>query len=257
MDLSPRQRRQAAIAALLGNALEWYDFAVYGYVASALGEAFFPADVPALQRMASFGVFAVGYLMRPVGSLVLGPLGDLLGRRLMLSLSIVIMGLSSLLIGLLPATSLAAAGPARLCTGYAGLPSARGVRGAQAPGLPAGMVALPGGRFRMGSDRFYPEEQPLRDATVGPFAIQLHEVTNAQFGAFVKATGYRTVAEGVESRDQAEALANLGCDAAQGFLFSKPLPARQAERLLGALPAWAPISQAVDAGLRVQPRGLR
>lgn len=102
MDLSPRQRRTAALAALLGNALEWYDFAVYGYVASALGEAFFPADVPALQTMASFGVFAVGYLMRPVGSVVLGPLGDLLGRRLMLSISIVIMGLSSLAIGLLP-----------------------------------------------------------------------------------------------------------------------------------------------------------
>ncbi|MEB3350663.1 MAG: MFS transporter [Cyanobacteriota bacterium] len=102
MDLTPRQRRQATLAALLGNALEWYDFAVYGYVASDLGQVFFPADVPALQTMASFGVFAVGYLMRPVGSLVLGPLGDLLGRRLMLSLSIVIMGLGSLAIGLLP-----------------------------------------------------------------------------------------------------------------------------------------------------------
>ena len=102
MDLTRRQRRTAALAALLGNALEWYDFAVYGYLASALGAAFFPAEVPALQTMASFGVFAVGYLMRPVGSLVLGPLGDLLGRRLMLSLSIVIMGLSSLAIGLLP-----------------------------------------------------------------------------------------------------------------------------------------------------------
>ncbi len=100
--LTPAQRRSAGLAALLGNALEWYDFAVYGYVASALGEAFFPADVPALRTMAAFGVFAVGYLMRPVGSLVLGPLGDLLGRRLMLSLSIVIMGGSSLLIGLLP-----------------------------------------------------------------------------------------------------------------------------------------------------------
>ena len=102
LSLTPRQRRFAALAALLGNALEWYDFAVYGYVASALGQAFFPAEVPALQTMASFGVFAVGYLMRPVGSLVLGPLGDLLGRRLMLSLSIVIMGISSLAIGLLP-----------------------------------------------------------------------------------------------------------------------------------------------------------
>ncbi|MFY8150304.1 MAG: MFS transporter [Prochlorococcaceae cyanobacterium] len=102
MDLTPRQRRAAALAALLGNALEWYDFAVYGYVATPLGEVFFPADQPALQTMASFGVFAVGYLMRPVGSLVLGPLGDLLGRRLMLSLSIMIMGVSSLGIALLP-----------------------------------------------------------------------------------------------------------------------------------------------------------
>ena len=102
LELTARQRRLAAIAALLGNALEWYDYAVYGVVASALGRAFFPSELAALQTMASFGVFAVGYLMRPLGSLVLGPLGDLLGRRLMLSLSIVIMGLSSLLIGLLP-----------------------------------------------------------------------------------------------------------------------------------------------------------
>ncbi|MFZ9464080.1 MAG: MFS transporter, partial [Vulcanococcus sp.] len=102
MELSRRQRRTAALAALLGNALEWYDFAVYGYVASALGEAFFPAEATALRTLAAFGVFAVGYLMRPVGSLVLGPLGDLLGRRLMLRLSILIMGLSSLAIGLLP-----------------------------------------------------------------------------------------------------------------------------------------------------------
>jgi MHS family proline/betaine transporter-like MFS transporter len=105
MELTARQRRTAAVAALLGNALEWYDFAVYGYVASALGKAFFPAEVPLLQTMASFAVFAVGYLMRPLGSLVLGPLGDLLGRRLMLSLSIVIMGIASLAIGLLPTHS--------------------------------------------------------------------------------------------------------------------------------------------------------
>lgn len=105
MALTARQRRAAALAALVGNALEWYDFAVYGYIASDLGRAFFPAEVPGLQTLAAFGVFAVGYLMRPIGSLVLGPLGDLLGRRLMLSLSIVIMGLSSLLIGLLPTHS--------------------------------------------------------------------------------------------------------------------------------------------------------
>lgn len=57
------------------------------------------------------------------------------------------------------------------------------------------MVALPGGRFLMGSDRHYPEEEPLREVTVGAFAIQRHTVTNAQYRRFVTATGYVTVAE--------------------------------------------------------------
>jgi MHS family proline/betaine transporter-like MFS transporter len=102
LDLTPAERRAATLAALLGNALEWFDFAVYGYVATPLGKAFYPADNAGLQAVAAFGVFAAGYLMRPVGSLVLGPIGDLLGRRTMLSLSIVLMGGSSLLIALLP-----------------------------------------------------------------------------------------------------------------------------------------------------------
>ncbi len=102
LELTPAQRRAATLAALLGNALEWFDFAVYGYVATPLGRAFYPAESPGLQAVAAFGVFAVGYLMRPVGSLVLGPIGDLVGRRNMLSLSIVLMGGSSLLIALLP-----------------------------------------------------------------------------------------------------------------------------------------------------------
>ena len=102
LELTPAQRRAAILAALLGNALEWFDFAVYGYVATPLGQAFYPAENSGMQAVAAFGVFAVGYLMRPVGSLVLGPIGDLLGRRNMLSLSIVLMGGSSLLIALLP-----------------------------------------------------------------------------------------------------------------------------------------------------------
>lgn len=81
-------------------------------------------------------------------------------------------------------------GGARLCAAYDGLPKA-----GKADAPPAGMVALPGGRFKMGSDRFYREERPLREAEVAPFAIQRHEVTNAQYTAFVAATGYRTVAE--------------------------------------------------------------
>ncbi|MCP9774966.1 MFS transporter [Cyanobium sp. WAJ14-Wanaka] len=102
LQLTGAQRRFATLSALLGNALEWFDFAVYGYLATPLGKAFFPAEDGAMQAVAAFGVFAVGYLMRPVGSLVLGPIGDLFGRREMLSLSIVLMGASSLAIALLP-----------------------------------------------------------------------------------------------------------------------------------------------------------
>ncbi|MEE9242852.1 MAG: formylglycine-generating enzyme family protein [Mycobacterium sp.] len=57
------------------------------------------------------------------------------------------------------------------------------------------LVALDGGRFRMGATQFYPEEAPVHTATVAPFAVEQHPVTNAQFGAFVTETGYRTVAE--------------------------------------------------------------
>src|SRR3954454_17612305 len=57
------------------------------------------------------------------------------------------------------------------------------------------MVELPGGTFRMGSERFYPEERPVRDATVGAFWIDRHPVTVAEFRRFVKATGHVTVAE--------------------------------------------------------------
>ncbi len=61
---------------------------------------------------------------------------------------------------------------------------------------PTEVVALPGGRFRMGAVGFYPEEQPVRQVQVAPFAIERHPpVTTAQYAAFVDATGYRTVAE--------------------------------------------------------------
>jgi MHS family proline/betaine transporter-like MFS transporter len=90
------------LAAGIGNALEWFDFAVYGYFAADIGALFFPRSDSSLQLIVSFAVFAIGYLMRPVGSLVLGPVGDLLGRRTMLITSVVVMGICSLLIGLLP-----------------------------------------------------------------------------------------------------------------------------------------------------------
>ena len=78
------RRKALPIAAALGNTVEWFDFAVYGYFAHAIGETFFPTDRPSLQMVSAFGVFAVGYLMRPVGGLLLGPIGDQWGRRVLL-----------------------------------------------------------------------------------------------------------------------------------------------------------------------------
>jgi MHS family proline/betaine transporter-like MFS transporter len=95
-------RRRQVLAATLGNALEWYDFAVYGALASTLGRVFFPASDPEKALLQSFTVFALGYLMRPVGSLVLGPIGDRIGRRTLLLVSMAVMAAASTLIGLLP-----------------------------------------------------------------------------------------------------------------------------------------------------------
>ena len=90
------------IAATVGNTLEWFDFAVYGYFARDIGEAFFPKGDAAVHLVEAFAVFALGYLMRPLGAFVLGPVGDLVGRKTMLITSVMVMAIASLLIGLLP-----------------------------------------------------------------------------------------------------------------------------------------------------------
>ena len=93
---------RTALAGLIGNVLEWFDFAVYGYFASDIGKQFFPQSSHAAQQLATFGVFALGFLARPVGSLVLGAVGDRIGRRALLTLSIALMGGATLVLGLLP-----------------------------------------------------------------------------------------------------------------------------------------------------------
>jgi MHS family proline/betaine transporter-like MFS transporter len=93
---------RTAAAGLIGNVLEWFDFAVYGYFASVIGRQFFPQSSPRAQLLLSFAVFAIGFGARPIGSLVLGMVGDRIGRRALLILSIALMGGATLLIGLLP-----------------------------------------------------------------------------------------------------------------------------------------------------------
>lgn len=89
--------------AALGGALEFYDFVVYVFFAVTIGTLFFPADIPDWVRLLqTFGIFAAGYLARPVGGIVIAHFGDLLGRKRMFTFSIVLMALPTLTMGLLP-----------------------------------------------------------------------------------------------------------------------------------------------------------
>jgi MHS family proline/betaine transporter-like MFS transporter len=82
--------------------LEWYDFAIYGYFAAAIGRAFFPSEDPVAQVLAAFGIFAVGFLMRPVGGALIGHIGDKFGRRAALTFSVAAMAIPTFLVGALP-----------------------------------------------------------------------------------------------------------------------------------------------------------
>ena len=89
--------------ATLGASLEFYDFIIFVFFANIIGEVFFPPEIPAwLRQCQTFGVFAAGYLARPLGGIVMAHAGDLGGRKQMFTLGIFLMGLSTLGIGLLP-----------------------------------------------------------------------------------------------------------------------------------------------------------
>jgi MHS family proline/betaine transporter-like MFS transporter len=94
--------RRAVAAAAIGNTTEWYDFGVYAYVASYATIAFFPETDTAMKTVAYFGVFAISFLLRPLGSFFFGPLGDRIGRQKVLAITILLMSGSTFVIGLLP-----------------------------------------------------------------------------------------------------------------------------------------------------------
>ncbi len=99
---TPVDARRNILSGAVGNLLEWYDFAVYGSLAPVIGRLFFPADDPLASLLAAFGVFAIGYAARPIGGIVLGHIGDRLGRKPALILSVLMMGGCTALIGVLP-----------------------------------------------------------------------------------------------------------------------------------------------------------
>src|ERR671935_1568511 len=96
------QARRVIAAGMIGNVLEWYDFAIYGYFATAIGRQFFPHEDAVAQLLSAFGVFALGYVMRPVGGALIGHIGDSFGRRAALTFSVAAMAIPTFLIGLLP-----------------------------------------------------------------------------------------------------------------------------------------------------------
>jgi MFS family permease len=87
----------------LGGALEFYDFIIFVFFAVVIGNLFFPADIPDwLRQFQTFGIFAAGYLARPLGGIIMAHFGDMIGRKRMFTLSIFLMAVPTLLIGLLP-----------------------------------------------------------------------------------------------------------------------------------------------------------
>src|SRR5437762_5175557 len=98
----PRIVTKTVLAGAIGNVLEWYDFALYGYFAPVFAALFFPSNSPSLALISAFGVFAVGFLARPLGAMLFGYWGDTLGRRNALAWSILLMAIPTCLVGLLP-----------------------------------------------------------------------------------------------------------------------------------------------------------
>ncbi|MBA3814664.1 MAG: MFS transporter [Alphaproteobacteria bacterium] len=98
-------KKKVLAAAMIGNALEYYDFTLYGFFAAYLSPLYFPSDDPLTSMIASFGAFAAGFLMRPLGGLIFGHVGDRYGRRLALLISVLLVTFPTLIIGILPTYS--------------------------------------------------------------------------------------------------------------------------------------------------------
>ena len=97
------QMRAIVVASVIGTTVEWYDFLIYGTAAALVfNKLFFPSFDPLMGTLAAFGTYAVGFAARPLGGAVFGHFGDRAGRKTMLTLTMLIMGAGTFLIGCLP-----------------------------------------------------------------------------------------------------------------------------------------------------------
>ena len=94
--------RKVTGSSFLGNFIEWFDYASYSYLATVIAMVFFPAEDRAVAVMSTFGVFALSFLVRPIGAIFWGNMGDKKGRKWALSVSILLMSGATFLIGCLP-----------------------------------------------------------------------------------------------------------------------------------------------------------
>jgi len=100
-----KDERFVILASSLGTVFEWYDFYLYGSLAPIIGKQFFSAYPPATQGIFALLAFAAGFLVRPFGAIVFGRVGDIVGRKYTFLVTILIMGLSTFIVGLLPGSA--------------------------------------------------------------------------------------------------------------------------------------------------------
>jgi len=102
MQKSPKGIWKVISASSVGTLIEWYDFYIFGSLATIISKQFFPPDKSSAALLSTLAIFAAGFIVRPFGALVFGRLGDLIGRKYTFLLTLVLMGASTFLIGLIP-----------------------------------------------------------------------------------------------------------------------------------------------------------
>lgn len=169
--------RKAAVAAAAGTAIEYYEFGIYGYLAATIGPLFFPSDNATASLLAILAVFGSAFLMRPIGGIVLGRLGDRVGRRSVLLVTVIGMGVATAAIGLLPVAATAGLlAPALLLL-------IRLVQGFFAGGEVTGAAAYVAESAPRGKRGFYGAFTPVGVAIGGALAATVCGLTTSLLGS--------------------------------------------------------------------------